>query len=372
MYQIDISSLQQFDILLVRFPDSEVSMRIRANCNSDYSHAIIYLGGGSFVEGIEPAVTLFSYHRYYFPDLKDVKILRLNDEARKSFDGAATEKALRSLASCNYSTRLLYHINNKSIGQDVIADFFSKKIWRNGIVCTSLITLPYYAGGIDFSSKNEPFYAHFGDIEKNKDFIDVTATSFVQIKEEDLREDAYNYFTTDETGSILEKQAAVVKELNTYVENKYRDILRHPENYSDIRIANENLGFSSWEDIFPNLTRWFLTETGKKIDDELSELILSSKYHLLWFEEIHKYREQFFPLYYWEYMDYKMSRDNVKFQIDSITVTYERIQAEEEKSLKNFVNCPGKTFHILLDMYRSYRDLLTGTLVQYDELLEIA
>ncbi|SHG38492.1 hypothetical protein [Flavobacterium defluvii] len=370
MYQIDIHSLQQFDILLVRFPEDESSLQIRENCNSEYSHAIIYLGGGAFVEGIEPVVTLFSYHRYYFPDLEDVKILRLSDAAGKSFNGAAAERALRSLASCNYSKRLLYHINKKNIDEDVITDFLEKKIWRNGIVCTSLITLPYYAGGVDFSSKNEPFYAHFGDIEKHKDFIDVTALTFQQIKEEDLRNDAYNYFTTYETGSILEKQAAIVVELNKYVQHKYRDITQHPEKYEDIRIAEENLGFSSWEDILPNLTRWFLSETGKKIDEELSELILSSKYNMLWFEEIHKYPEQFFPLYYWKFNSFSPSKDDIKFYTDSISETYKRIKEDEENTLKNFLGCPSKTYHILFNMYRLYADLLVGALVQYEELLK--
>lgn len=298
---LDIEKLEQFDILLVRFPDDEISMQIRQTCDSNYSHAIIYLGNGSFVEGIEPIVGLFSYHRYYFEDLENVKVLRLNKEYKSNLNFKLTEEFLRRLSYCNYSKRLLYYINNKCISNEIIMTFFSEQVWQGGIVCSSLITLPYFIGGIDISKKNEPFYAHFGNIEKFEGFEDVTTVVFKVIEPEELRKDAFDYFTTNKTGSILEKQSKIAKELNTYVQNKYQDILRYQEKYQDIRIDKKNLGFSTWEDIFPNIMRWYLTETGSLIDKELSDLILETGYHLLWFEEVHKEKEQFFPLYYYEF-----------------------------------------------------------------------
>lgn len=86
MLILDEKKLEPFDILLVRFPDDETSLKIRETCNSDYSHAIIYLGNGSFIEGVEPIVSLFSCNRYYFPDLDNVKVLRLNDEAKNKLN----------------------------------------------------------------------------------------------------------------------------------------------------------------------------------------------------------------------------------------------------------------------------------------------
>lgn len=367
MYQLDINNLEQFDILLVRFAENENSLKIREACNSDYSHAIIHLGDGSFIEGIEPAVTLFSFHRYYFPDLNNVKVLRLNSAAKLKLNSSETEKALRGLSSCSYSKRLLYYLSNKNISTDIIEDFLKNKRWRNGVVCTSLITLPYFAGGIDISDSGEPFYAHFGDIENYRDFVDVTSLVFEQIAEEDLRKDAFDYFTTYQTGSILERQSEIANELNTYVQKKYFDISKNPEKYLDINIVKENLGFTSWEDIFPNIMRWYLTETGREIDNELSELLISTKYNLLWFEEIHKDKEQFFPAYYLSYE--KLSTADLAFIRSSLQATYARIQSEEDTIFKLFFICPSKTFHILLDMYRSYSDLLRSTITQYDALI---
>jgi hypothetical protein len=364
---LDIDKLEQFDILLVRFPDDETSIQIRQTCDSNYSHAIIYLGNGSFIEGIEPIVGLFSYHRYYFEDLENVQVLRLNVEYKSKLDFKLTEEFLRRLSYCNYSRRLLYHINQRNISNEIIMNFLSEQVWQGGIVCTSLVTLPYFIGGIDISKKNEPFYAHFGDIEKFEGFEDVTTVVFKEIEPRDLREDTFDYLTTYKTGSLLERQSEIAKELNIYVQNKHQDILRNPEKYQDIMIDKKNLGFSTWEDIFPNIMRWYLTETGQTIDKELSELLLESGYHLLWFEEVHKEKEQFFPLYYHPFTKFKIK--DLEFLRDTLQGTYDRMQVNENNIFNNFTLCPCRTFHILLDMYRSFSDLLRSSINQYNGLI---
>jgi hypothetical protein len=369
MFILDEKKLEPFDILLVRFPDDETSLKIRETCNSKYSHTIIYLGNGSFIEGIEPIVSLFSYHRYYFPDLDNVKVLRLNEEAKLKLNSTETENALRRLSYCNYSKRLLYYINKRAITDDVIKVFFTNKTWQGGIVCTSLITLPYYAGGIDISMNNEPYYAHFGDIERYEGFVDVTTDTFKKIAIGELNSETFDYLTTFKTGSLLEKQSEVVKVLNDYVQTKFTDINNHPQKYKDIQIIKENLGFSTWEDIFPNIMRWFLTDTGKTIDNELSNLILEKGFHMLWFEEIHKHKEQFFPFYYHPFTKWK--KDDLEFLRNTLQGTYDRMQASEDTTFHNFTLCPCKTFHILLDMYRSFSDLLRSSITQYDALINL-
>jgi hypothetical protein len=365
---LDIDKLKQFDIVLVRFPEDETSMQIRQTCGSNFSHAIIHLGNGSFIEGIEPIVGLFSYHRYYFEDLENVQVLRLREEYKPTLDLKLTEEFLRRLSYCNYSKRLLYYINKRNISNEIIINFFSQQVWQGGIVCTSLVTLPYFIGGIDISKRNEPFYAHFGDIEKFEGFEDVTEVVFKEIEPENLRENTFDYLTTYKTGSLLENQSVIAKKLNTYVQNKYQDLLRNPDKYQDIRIDKKNLGFSSWEDIFPNIMRWYLTETGQTIDKELSELLLETGYHLLWFEEVHKEKEQFFPLYYHHFTRFEI-RD-LEFLRNTFQGTYDRMRINEDNMFNNFSLCPSRTFHILLDMYRSFSDLLRSSINQYKGLIE--
>lgn len=369
MYIIDIKKTEQFDIILVRFPDNEGSAEIRTACNSNYSHAIIHLGNGSFIEGVDPIVSLFSYHRYFFEDLENVKVLRLKEDFKLKLNYVLTETFLRKLAFCNYSKRLLHYMNKRNISNDIIMDFFSQQIWQGGIVCTSLITLPYYIGGLDISKRNEPYYAHFGDIEGFEGFEDVTNIVFKQVDPKEVRKDTFNYLTTYKTGSFLEEQSEIAKNLNQYVQNKYNDILRCPEKYEDIIIVKENLKFSTWEDIFPNIMRWYLSKTGQTIDDELSNLIITKGYHLLWFKEIHKHKAQYFPVYY-RLFDY-IQREDIEFMINSLQATLDMHEINENNTFENFSKCPCKTFHILLDMYRSFSDLLRSSINQYKALLDI-
>jgi hypothetical protein len=296
-------------------------------------------------------------------------VLRLNEESKQKLDYKTTENTLRGLSYCNYSKRLLYYISQRKISSEIIDFYFKNKVWQGGIVCTSLITLPYYVGGIDISKKNEPFYAHFGDIEKYEGFIEVTNDVFKQIEDAELDHETFDYLTTFKTGSLLEKQSEIVKDLNSYVQNKFTDVLGNPEKYKDIQIIKENLGFSSWEDVFPNIMRWFLTDTGKTIDNELSGLILTKGYHMLWFEEIHKHKEQFFPFYYHPFTKWK--KEDLEFLRNTLQGTYDRMQANEDATFKNFTLCPCKTFHVLLDMYRSFSDLLRSSINQYDSLIKM-
>jgi len=364
----DINKLEQFDVVLVKFPDNEVSLQIRQSCNSNYSHAIIHLGNGSFIEGIEPIVSLFSYHRYYFEDLSNVKVLRLKADFKSKLDYKLTENFLRRLAYCNYSKRLLHYMHNRNLSNEIITSFFNKQIWQSGIVCTSLITLPYFIGGLDISKKNEPFYAHFGDIENYEGFEDITQSVFRDVQPDKIQKDTFDYLTTLKTGSLLEKQSEIAKKLNSYVQNTYSKIRNNADKYDDIEIVEENLGFSTWEDIFPNIMRWYLTETGKTIDNELTDLIISTGYNMLWFEEVHKHKPQFFPVYNRPF--FELEKSDLEFMKNSLQGTLDRMELNESIAFENFSKCPSKTFHVLLDMYRSFSDLLRSSINQYNALIE--
>jgi len=368
MKVLDINKLEQFDILLVRFPEDEQSKAIRKFCDSNYSHAIIYLGSGSFVEGAQPAVSLFSYHRYYFENTENVKMLRLNEKTKATLNSEITENFIRRLTSCNYSKRLLFYMKNQSVTDQVKKDFLDKQIWTGGIVCTTLITLPYYLGGIDLSGNNEPYYANFKEIENFKEFIDVTDKVFIDKEKKDLDFETYDYLTTYKTNSFLENQRDANHELNNYVQKKFIDISKNPDKYGDIIIEENNLKFTSWEDMLPNLTRWFLSETGQNIDKELSEIIINTGYNMLWFEDVHQKRVQFFPMYYYAFTKFK--KTDLKLMRTVMNDTLIRMEKNEQNVFQNFSFCPGRTFHILLDMYRSFNDQLRSTVNQYDGVIK--
>jgi hypothetical protein len=145
-------------------------------------------------------------------------------------------------------------------------------------------------------------------------------------------------------------------------------ILNNPQNYSDIDIIKENLGFSTWEDIYPNIMRWYLTETGRNIDEELASIIVSTGYNLLWLEELHKHKEQYFPIYYHPFT--KFGKEDLLFLKNTLEGTYNRMRKSQEAVDHNFTLCPSKTFHILLCMYAAFADTLETSMLQYDALIE--
>jgi hypothetical protein len=364
MLTFDIERLEPMDIILVRFSDDPQSMDIRKACNSEFSHAIIYLGNGSFVEGFAPMVTLFSFNRYFFSKPEDIRVLRLKN--KEHFDQPKAEKTLRSLSFCNYSDRLLVNLKRRNLDSSIIKRFESTGKWTGGVVCTSLISLPYFSGGIDFSSTGEPYYADFGHIENYEGLEEITGS--ILVDSEALPDFAVDYFEASQTGSILEKQSEIVKELNAYVTDVYRKIRNRDMEY-DIPYNAEEQAFTSWEDIFPVIMRWFLNPSGRKIDEELSTLLTSTGYLSLWYEEVHNNKQLFFPVYNAMTGGSIPARADLEFIKNSLELALNHYNDNEDAIFGNFINCPARTFHLLFDMYRSYTDLLRATIGQYGAML---
>ncbi|MFC6225639.1 hypothetical protein ACFP2F_20500 [Hymenobacter artigasi] len=372
MFVLNPQELRPFDVLLVRFPNDSTSASIREACKSEFSHAAVYLGNHSFIEGVEPVVLLFSAQRYYFPTLDDVRVIRLKSAYQSSFNAQAAENTLRSLAYCNYSKPLLGRMHRQGIAEEVKQRFLSEHKWTGGVVCSTLVALPYYAGGIDISQKKEPFYVHFGDIEQNVFFEDVTTLVFSQVVQP---AGASDYFACAETGSIQEAQSQAVGQLNKLVARILQELRRDRKLYDTImRIENEDLNFTTWEDIVPLIMRWFLTEKGQQIDEQVYEELVTSGFTTLWFEEVHSHRRLFFPFRYFieslaQGPQYFVPVAQYQASRDALAIELERNEAAEKASFANFSQAPAKTLHALLDMYRSYSDLLRSSVTQYDGII---
>ncbi len=370
MFLFNSEKLQPFDVILVRFPGDPLSEDIRKKCHSQFSHAIIYIGDNSFIEGNVPVVGLFSTHRYHFKDLENVRVIRLKEEHRSNFDLLKAEEFLRSLSYCDYNLRQLAGIYNRSLSTDVIDLFHAEKRWVSGIVCTSMVTLPYYIGGIDISTNNEPYYAHFGYIENSHFFEEVTNEVFIEEEREILNN--YDYLSMCETGSLLEKQSEAVRELNTLVKKVFAELETNIAEYEIFGLTRASLWFNNWEDVFRVLPFLFETEKGKEIDQRVYDTIISTGYNNLWFEEVHSHHQTFFPLHHLQiavaHRGLVQSLQHYQFHIKALEKSYERASKNEDTVFQNFTVCPCKSNHVLLDMYNCYADILRSTITQYQEI----
>lgn len=373
MFVFDNTKLKPFDVLLVRFIGDETSEKIREKCNSDFSHTVVYIGDDSFIEGTYPVVSLFSSQRYYFNNLDDVKVLRLTEDQYRKFDVAKAEDFIRSIAYCDYNTRLLVSILNRDLPNEVIDRFHNDKVWTGGVVCTSLVTLPFYIGGVDISSNNEPYFAHFGYIENSPFFTDVTKDVFRKVKNQ-LPDNTYDYLAGAQTGSLLETQSNMVKELNNMVASIMLDIKNNIDQYAEYNVHNGDLLFTTWEDVLPLIGKLFLSEKGKEIDKKIFDKIVSLGYNRLWYEEVHSHQRLFFPFYYLMTDRNKgiavEARKHYEFSTKILVKSRERMQKNEEIVFDNFNLCPSRSNHVLLDMYHCWGDLLDSTIRQYEAICE--
>ncbi|RKE80764.1 hypothetical protein [Chryseobacterium sp. AG363] len=372
MFLFNRETLQPFDVILVRFPGNAMSKNIREKCRSNYSHAIIYIGDDSFIEGNVPVVALFSTHRYHFKDLENVKVIRLKEEYRSNFDIVKAENFLRGLSYCDYNLRQLAAISDRTIPADVIDLFHSEKRWVSGIVCTSMVTLPYYIGGIDISTNDEPYYAHFGYIENCAFFEDVTDEVFMEI-EKDIPNN-FDYLSMCETGSLLEKQSTAVAELNKLVKGIFADLGKNLEEYEKYGVTRASLLFNNWEDVFRILPSLYELEKGRQIDELVYNTIINTGYNTLWFEEVHLHHQTFFPLHH---LRTAVANDEVvqsllhyQFHVKTFEKTLERAANNEDILFQNFTVCPCKSNHVLMNMYYCYADILRSTMDQYKAISE--
>lgn len=367
MFLFNAQTLKPFDVILVRFPGNAMSENIRKKCISEYSHTIVYLGDDSFIEGNVPVVGLFSTIRYHFKDLDNVKVLRLKDTHLKNFDLSKAEEFLRGLAYCDYNLRQLSGILNRSIPGEVIDLFHREKRWTTGIVCTSLVTLPYYIGGIDISTNDEPYYAHFGYIENSHFFEEVTKEVFAEV--DTTIPNNYDYLSMCETGSLLEKQSEIVHQLNTVVKGIFKDLQDDLSKYESFGLSREHLLFSNWEDVIGIIHLLFESEKGKEIDQKIYETIVSSGFDKLWFEEVHNHPQVFFPLHYLRMAvangDPIEPLRHYEFSAKTFEKSHQRSKLNEDRVFENFTVCPSKTNHVLLDLYHCWTDLLHSTILQY-------
>lgn len=148
-YKFDISKLQKGDIILIR-DNSELSKRIREKSQSNYSHAMLYVGTSSVIEAGE-IVEANNIQRRLLENIDDAIVLRLIDSL---FEENVVSKAVefaRSKIATQYSLKE---------AQRVISEKTKAKE-PNRQICTRLIAKSYEYAGLqivenpDYCTTNE-------------------------------------------------------------------------------------------------------------------------------------------------------------------------------------------------------------------------
>lgn len=154
MYIFDLAQLKLGDIILIRFPNDEVSNLIRDISQSNYSHAMIYVGGGSIVEAGN-IVEANNIQRILLASPDDACVLRLVDELWSEDTVELAVAYSRIHIGMQYSTsearRILRH--------------HAETVEPNRQICTRLVAQAYSHAGVEIVET--PDYCATREIEES-------------------------------------------------------------------------------------------------------------------------------------------------------------------------------------------------------------
>jgi len=136
-YIYDITKLQLGDIILTCNPTDEISNRVMKSTNSEFSHAMIYVGRSSCI-GAENKVQARNLARILFDDVKNTCVLRIKDTFQTPDTITMAVSYARYVVGNPYS---LYDALRLEKG---ITDFYTE----NTQICTRLVAKAFALSGL--------------------------------------------------------------------------------------------------------------------------------------------------------------------------------------------------------------------------------
>jgi Permuted papain-like amidase enzyme, YaeF/YiiX, C92 family len=236
MYLLNEKKLKKGDIVLLKF-ETEKSKLIRRYSNSQFSHAMIYVGEYSLIDADGPGVHAHNLQRLLIPKEDDVVILRSKNTSLDQL--LKVEQFVRSKVGTKYSMEEARKVvrNKELVPED------------NRQFCTRLVAKAFEFAGLNIVEN--PDFCSPKDIEDSKEL------SVIQGATRAAREEEIEY--VNETDTPLEKQAEVtnkifeeirvftVHDIQTF-EQLDEFLLNHPEHDIEFtRIITESGYLKLWE-----------------------------------------------------------------------------------------------------------------------------
>lgn len=217
MYKIIKDSLIYGDIILIK-SDSRLSRKIRDKSNSEFSHAMLYMGNSSYIDSDGGGVQANNIERLVFEQLEDVAVLRLIDNREKL---PQIESFARSKIGTEYSLR-------EAIGASDENKAF-EAMEPNRQFCTRFVTQAYNSAGINLVDNYN--YPIPDDILNSKLLMrleDIVREAY-QAEIEFARSESPLKKQTDIHNSIFKEARRISKlDIQTF-DQLYDLVIKHPE-----------------------------------------------------------------------------------------------------------------------------------------------
>lgn len=154
MYIFDLAGLELGDIILIRFPDDRMSNLIREKSHSNYSHAMLYVGGGSVVEAGD-IVEANNLQRTLLASPEDACVLRLTNELW-------SENVVKS---ATIYSRLNVGMQYSNSEARRVRQEHTETVEPNRQICTRLVAQAYLHAGVELVET--PDYCTTREIEES-------------------------------------------------------------------------------------------------------------------------------------------------------------------------------------------------------------
>ncbi len=220
-YILDERKLKKGDIILTR-NDSSTSKAIRKIANSNYSHAILYLGNHSFMEADINGVEFFSTQRYAFKEPKNISIRRLKKTKSELMNVVVANARKYSYRDYNMDgVKNLYRERMQGVKIKGVSDFDKIGEWDKPLFCSQLIGVVFKQSGIDLA--NVGSLDSFSPYEiENSELLEEVEDFLIEISEE-VSSQYTLYGEDDLPENVLSMQTEVSQEISIKIKQDYQD-----------------------------------------------------------------------------------------------------------------------------------------------------
>lgn len=217
MYKLIKDLLIYGDIILIK-SDSRLSRKIRDKSNSEFSHAMLYMGNSSFIDSDSGGVQANNIQRLIFENAEDVAVLRLIINREKL---PQVESFARSKIGTEYSLK-------EAIGASDENKAF-EAMEPNRQFCTRFVTQAYKSAGINLVDNYN--YPIPDDILNSKLLVRVKdlVREAYQTEIEFAKSESPLKKQTDIHNSIFKEARRISKlDIQTF-DQLYNLVIEHPE-----------------------------------------------------------------------------------------------------------------------------------------------
>lgn len=237
-YIYNLTLLQFGDIILARYPGDDISKRVMDSTHSEYSHAMLYVGGSSYIEA-DKRVQARNLARCLFDNQTDTCLLRIKEEYLSLF----------TLEAAVYYARFV--VGNPYAFMDALRleDGRTENYTFDTQICTRLVAKAYefsglkIVGNVNMCTPQELLESKYVDV--HRDFLKKASPFDIRV--------ANSYDVTDDMvkatellfDSIKSLDNGKIRSLNALTEY----VIKHPDDDAFVAEMTEKSGYLNVLDV---------------------------------------------------------------------------------------------------------------------------